>query len=222
MSTLLSVIQNNLEEIYELSVPQKVLDFVITDRNFAELLLNKPIESNALEQLLVASSGNHLDISLYLDDELVSRLGNDYPSRHTDKTDLHDFWIALEGVSHFLYLVWNASYDRPVSQLELELQAEVDKFVSATTAMVSKRDGASMQEIWSLLFSEPKFKNNIEQENLLRYQKANAYASQYCQNLIGMKNATAKSLQNELRRFYRSSQQEKISRIDNFGFSNSP
>jgi len=43
----------------------------------------------------------------------------------------NDCCMLLEGVSHFLYLTWNAHYDRQVSLLDLELQAEVDKFVFA-------------------------------------------------------------------------------------------
>ena len=42
-----------------------------------------------------------------------------------------DYWTALEGVSHFLYLAWNAGHDKPVSLLELEMQAEVDKYVAS-------------------------------------------------------------------------------------------
>jgi hypothetical protein len=222
MTTLLNSIQSNLEKIYEVAVPQNVLDFVITDRRFAELVSNNRIHDDALEQLLIATNDGCLDISLYLDETLINRLGDDYPSQHTDKNDLHDFWIALEGVSHFLYLVWNASYDRPVSQLELELQAEVDKFVSVTSAIPAEKGPENMREIWSLLFSKPTFKDNLEQENLLRYQKANAYASQYCINLMEMQNTTTNSMKNELRRFYRLSQQEKISCIDNFGLTKAP
>jgi len=215
MENLLSTIQQNLESIYEISVPQNIHDFLITDKRLAEILTNKSIEEDSLEQLLVSTCDDCLDISLYLDCDLVKRIGNSYPSHHSDKNDLHDFWVALEGVSHFLYLVWNATYDRPVSRLELELQAEVDKFVSTTAVIGLEKDKAFMQEIWSLLFSQPKFKEKLEKDNLQRYQKANAYASQYCLNLMGMKNQTTKSLHNELRRFYRLNQHAKISRIDN-------
>lgn len=214
MENLLSTIQQNLESIYEISVPQNIHDFLITDKRLAEILINKSIEEDSLEQLLVSTCDDCLDISLYLDCDLVKRIGNSYPSHHSDKNDLHDFWVALEGVSHFLYLVWNATYDRPVSRLELELQAEVDKFVSTTAVIGLEKDTAFMQEIWSLLFSQPKFKEKLEKDNLQRYQKANAYASQYCLNLMGMKNQTTKSLHNELRRFYRLNQHAKISRID--------
>ena len=216
MSSLLSDIQSKLESIYEVSVAENVLDYVITDRKFAEIISNKKISNNVLEQLLVATSDDCLDVSLYLDQDLIKRLGNQYPSKSTQKGDLHDFWIALEGVSHFLYLAWNANYDRPVSQLELELQAEVDKFVSVVNAGSCKKDRATMSEIWSLLFSNPQFENNLEYESLIRYQKANAYASQYCLRLMEIQNSSLTSVQNELRRFYRLDQKQKISRISNF------
>jgi len=219
MAELLSKIQNNLEVIYEVSVPHKIHDFLITDKNLAEILSSESLDEDALEQLLVRPDEDYLDVSLYLDSSLIKRLGNNYPSQSTNLNALHDFWVALEGVSHFLYLVWNATFDRPVSQLELELQAEVDKFVSATTLLDLEKNNAFMQEIWSLLFEKPKFKDKLEKYELARYQKANAYASQYCLNLMGMQNQTTSSLHNELRRFYRLNQQAKISRIGNLNTS---
>ncbi len=214
MSNLLTNIQNNLQSIYEVSVPLNVDDFLITDKYHAEILANRVINNDSLEQLLISPQDDCIDISLYLDSELINRLCKSYPSEHSNKDDLHDFWIALEGVSHFLYLAWNANYDRPVSQLELELQAEVDKFVSATAVLGLEKNKAFMQEIWSLLFSQPKFNENLEKEHLARYVKANEYASKYCLNLISMNNKTTKCLHNELRRFYRFNQREKLSRID--------
>lgn len=214
MSNLLANIQNSLQSIYEVSVPLNVDDFVITDRYHAGILANKVIDNSSLEELLISPQEDCLDVSLYLDSELVNRLCKSYPSEHSNKDDLHDFWIALEGVSHFLYLAWNANYDRPVSQLELELQAEVDKFVSATAVLGLEKNKAFMQEIWSLLFSQPTFNENLEKKHLTRYMKANEYASKYCLNLIAMKNKTTKCLHNELRRFYRLDQRAKISRID--------
>lgn len=221
MPALLSTIQRNLEEIYEVSIPQNVHDFLITDKKLAEILADKSIDDESLEQLLVSSDDEFLNVSLYLDNNLIKRLSENYPSHETDKSDLHDFWIVLEGVSHFLYLAWNANYDRPVSQLELEIQAEVDKFVSASAIIELEKDNVYMREIWSLLFSQPKYIEKLEKENLLRYQKANAYASQYCLNLMSMQNQTTRTMYSELRRFYRMKQQAKISHIGTLNGSTS-
>ena len=214
MTNLLANIQNNLQSIYEVSVPLNVDDFLITDRYHAEILSNAVLNNDSLEQLLISPQDDCLDVSLYLDNELINRLCKSYPTEHSNKDDLHDFWIALEGVSHFLYLAWNANHDRPVSQLELELQAEVDKFVGATAVLGLEKNKTFTHEIWSLLFSQPKFNENLEKEHVARYMKANEYASKYCFNLIGMNNKSTKCLHNELRRFYRLNQRAKLSRID--------
>ena len=50
------------------------------------------------------------------------------PATRLDETNFADFCLAVEGVSHFIYVALRAADDRGVSQLELELQAEVDKF----------------------------------------------------------------------------------------------
>ncbi len=51
-------------------------------------------------------------------------------------------WTALEGVSHFVYLAWNAGHDKPVSLLELEMQAEVDKYVGSYWLMRRQLPGS--------------------------------------------------------------------------------
>ena len=58
-----------------------------------------------------------------------SRTSNATIPRSTlDEANFADFCLAVEGVSHFVYVALRAARERPVSPLELELQAEVDKF----------------------------------------------------------------------------------------------
>ena len=55
--------------------------------------------------------------------------------------NLADYWTALEGVSHFQYLAWNASLNRAVSIHELEVQAEVDKYAATLFLMGAQHAG---------------------------------------------------------------------------------
>jgi len=64
MSNLLTNIQNNLQSIYEVSVPLNVDDFLITDRYHAEILANTVINDDSLEQLLISPQDDCLDVSL--------------------------------------------------------------------------------------------------------------------------------------------------------------
>ena len=63
------------------------------------------------------------------------------PLEALDEGNLADYCTALEGVSHFHYLVWSLARGRNVSLLELELQAEVDKYASAVALLTRQRAG---------------------------------------------------------------------------------
>ena len=54
--------------------------------------------------------------------------------KRSTRTTCADYCTALEGVSHFHYLVWSLARGRNVSLLELELQAEVDKYATRAGA----------------------------------------------------------------------------------------
>ena len=66
--------------------------------------------------------------------------------------NLADYWTALEGVSHFMYLAWNAGHDRAVSLLELELQAEIDKYVASWWLLREQDPARFPAELHRLLF----------------------------------------------------------------------
>src|SRR5262249_59072565 len=78
-----------------------------------------------------ADGGDEVRLSLYLDPALLTRLTHEDPLVRLHAGNVADWCTALEGVSHFLYLAWNAGHDKPVSLLELEMQAEGDKYVAS-------------------------------------------------------------------------------------------
>src|SRR6266566_3042294 len=128
---LLSRLQHLLGGIYYVRIAHDVYDFLVTDRG---RLPHAARSGVADEELIVAQPADGSDevvMSLYLDPALLERLRSEDPLRRLHAGNLADCWTALEGVSHFLYLAWNAGHDRPVSLLELEMQAEVDKYVAS-------------------------------------------------------------------------------------------
>jgi len=128
---VLHSIQRRLERIYEVEVPHNVDDFLVTDADLVARIEEGTDSRTIDEKLLVVQEDDRLDVALYLDRHLVHRLSDDDPNARLHEGNLVDFLTALEGVSHFLYLTWNAAHQRSISLLELEMQAEVDKYVSA-------------------------------------------------------------------------------------------
>ena len=117
----------------------------------------------------------------------------------------------LEGISHFVYLSWNAYYDRPVRPLELELQAEIDKFIFAAL----EAQPADRTELLVRLFENVQYRPGQSQETRHRYQTANYLAQQYCLWLGEHFDLEHPNhlLHAELARFYRIGGQSKIQHI---------
>ena len=121
----------------------------------------------------------------------------------------------MEGISHFLYLIWNVESGRSVSLFELELQAEVDKYIAALYLFDCGNDKTNTQYVYQRLFSNFKFDDKLTGSELRRYVDANFYASQYCAELRDrfFHAAPFDPVMKELRRFYRFSHHRKIDHI---------
>ena len=206
-------IQKQLASIYEVDIDYDIRHFTLTDSIVAQAICND--KSQSPEQLFINQQEDCLDISLYLDQSLLEDLHQDNPFKHLHKDNLRSYWIAVEGVSHFLYVAWRANYDRQVSQLELELQAEIDKYVCATNLLEQQTQNICKQTLWAELFKNYYLREHLNIEQIRRYQQANEYAGQYCRriNTLLTRKKDDEAYYKQLRRFYRLSQHAKMAHI---------
>ena len=206
---LLPEIQGQLEELYDLETGHRVEDFLVTDRALIEALDRSSPGVSPPEKLLVSECGGELLLSLYLADELLAALEKNDPRRRLGGENLADFCTALEGVSHFVYLVHNANHDRPVSRLEMELQAEVDKFFLVLA--VAARQGMRLE--WGALsrrlFRGYRLVPGLDGREKRRYVTATRLARSFCAG-VGLLGSSREVLRNELRRFYRKRHLDKF------------
>lgn len=206
-------LQELVREFYALELAHDVRDFVTTDARIASQIDREGRQAD--EKLLIEEHGGEASVCLYLDAELVGRLEQDDPLARLHSANLEDYLTALEGVSHFVYYAWNAARDKAVTLLEMELQAEVDKFV--TTTLLLKRQGERPpQALHRLLFDLPRLDPRLAEAEVDRYRQANRYAAKYCAQLAAdlSQASAAAEVQRELRRFYRLPQAGKIEHID--------
>jgi len=212
---VLASLQRQLERIYEVEIPHRVNDFLITDANVLnELQCHEHAKRSEIEeQLLVVQDGDCLDIALYVDSEVVQRLAQDDPRSRLHAGNLADYCTAMEGVSHFMYLVWNARHERGISLMELEMQAEIDKYVSTAFLFGQQGGGRVPASLHRWLFEKPVFDSSLDRPSLERYRDANYYASQYCARLEKryLKRHGQAGMFNDLRRLYRLTHRAKIS-----------
>jgi hypothetical protein len=219
---LLSRLQGLIGGIYDVRIAHDVYDFLVTDRR----QLPPPARGGvAEEELLVAQPADGADevaLSLYLDPALLERLARHDPLERLHAGNLADCWTALEGVSHFLYLAWNAGHDKPVSLLELEMQAEIDKYVVSYALLRRQLPGHFPLELHRVLFARAHPDPRLGARRAALYHAASRYAARFCARLqarLERARGTAGRGEGgevlaELRRFYRLTSPRKLAHIE--------
>jgi hypothetical protein len=195
-ASILSRLQRGLEILYRVETNLHVDAFVIDD----EQRRRAGVARAPREQLLVREDGGELGMGLFVDGAALANLEQHDPSLGLDDANFADFCVALEGVSHFVYLALCAAGHRRVSALELELQAEVDKFVCCVLLQ-----GGGGRDLRRRLYDDVRFLDDLDAEERDRYRTANAEAARYAEALerLYVREDRVTEMLRELRRFYR-------------------
>lgn len=216
---MLSQLQDHLTSIYRVDPGHDVKDFLVTDPFIAKVIAGDTLNPDTAESVLVKQDDNGFAMSVFLDQTVLARLVKGNPLQTLTADQLADLWTVLEGISHFNYLAWSARKNREVSLLELELQAEIDKFVSALFIALHQDDSELATNMHRHLFDQISFSPALSKEEKERYSTANDYAARFCHRLHDKLSAHDDLAMRELRRFYRFTERQKISYIHSQAFS---
>ncbi|HEY8086359.1 MAG TPA: hypothetical protein VIF09_00890 [Polyangiaceae bacterium] len=181
-------VQDGLERLYRLDRVVDVGDFVKgADAGEREALLLRESDDGALEMSLRLPS---LDAEAGLD----------------------ALCQIIEGVSHFVYVVERARAGREATQLELEVQAEVDKWVVLAASMREAFDEERSAALRTRLYERVSFDHPASTEHGERYRVANDVANRFVRRLerqyVGR--ARFSEMRGELLRFFHVGQEEKL------------
>jgi hypothetical protein len=199
-------VQRGLEALYRVDTGVAVDDFVIDEAARDQLAPQR----RPREQLLVCEGGGEMSLALFVDPAALANLARHDPSRGLGEANLGDFLLAIEGVSHFVYAVMCARAERPVSQLELELQAEIDKYI--TCLLVTEPAGGVSAALRQRLFGDALYEPDLDGDERDRYRAANDNAQRYAAWLEAAFVVPRRipEMLAEIRRFYRKSLAEKL------------
>jgi hypothetical protein len=202
-------VQAHLEAIYGITCAARAEGFVV-DTEAAVLL---GATGRADEELLVLEGDGELELALYLAPALLSRL-RPYESGPVDsmlELELDGFCQLAEGVSHFVYVAHTAVHGRTVSLLELEAQAEVDKFALCLLHRWGEGVGAWAEELRGRLFDRVSYRERLSEAERWRYQEANRLSRNFCSRLMGhVAGRRLERLLSDLRYAYRLGAEAKL------------
>jgi hypothetical protein len=211
---MIKELEDALIALYRLEPAHSVTEF-LCDLATAEQALDGKLDRR--EALIVAETPDGTEVGLYLSDLILESTRQRGTLWHTGRHPSDDhFYAVLEGISHFLYFMHHAEHDNPVSQLELELQAEVDKY--AAPLLEGRGVGVIMERSRALretLFQRVAFADAPDTEDGDRYRVAHQHAAAYARYLDAryVRSGNLTSLVDELRRFYRGNLRRKLEMI---------
>jgi hypothetical protein len=193
-------VQGALERVYQLERVADVGDYL------------RSAQAGEREELLLREADDGaLEVTLRLP-RLAPRetAVADATTGAADRT-LDGLCQIIEGVSHFVYVVERARMQRATTHLELEVQAEVDKWVVLADCMHGFNARRSA-ELRAQLYENVSFEHDGESELGERYRVANDTAHAFIRKIEGdyLEAARYGELRAELRRFFHVGQEEKL------------
>ena len=181
--------QEQLRRLYALDHQPSVAAFV------------RPIEGDGRqvrrERVLVREADDSIELAVELPRETLQA-----------PQELDSLCQLFEGVSHFVLLAERARCDLHTTQLELELQAEIDKYL----LLAFDAAPAVRAKLKSRLFDNARFIDPPGSERGERYRRAHRLARKFIDRIERhyWRLARREALIAELRRFYRTSPASKI------------
>jgi len=131
---LIKELQRKIEKTYVLDTGiTNIEKYIIGDKGYEEFYTKEKIRtvvnSHSGAKVLIRDAGDTLKVSIYYPDELIKELEDNDPRLgiHDDNIDLCASFV--EELDHFLFIAQNYKQNRPFSLLELELQANVTKYL---------------------------------------------------------------------------------------------
>jgi len=209
LAGLLLDVQRRLESLYALEPQAPVTEFLIP----AEQAHGYP---GGGSRTLLTQKGEDVSLGVVLEDSVRARLAACDPRVLLDGSNLDPFCVAAEEVSHFVYLFFCARAARQVTQLELELQGEVDKYLCSVFLLCLQNEGAVSPLLREMLFRRYRLAAHVtDEEGRERYHRASDLAYRYCGYLESrfLRTSRLPELVRDARRFYRLGQRDKLERI---------
>ncbi len=177
---ILEKIQKDLETLYAIQLDQNVKNFLTqTGHQKGTQKIGSRFQQEAL---FIRQNGNDVEVGLFFHPKLLQKLKTDNPYTRLNTSNLEPFLTATEGVSHFLYFLSRAEKELPVTQLEMEVQAEVDKYL-LTCFLYYHQHHTLPLFLFPALFENFRWHEALTPEEKERYEKANTLAARFCNHL---------------------------------------
>ncbi len=194
---MIHLLQKKLEEIYRLETCPAADQYVLSPKQFKRFA-----KSSDNPQVIYVDEGSDASMGIYLGKRIFKKIQN-----KVKIFSFQDFCVMAEEISHFIYLIWSKSNEKKITLLDLEIQAEVDKFLLASNFFQSQ------ETVFQKMFQTFMFRKNLLKDEENRYIEATRLGKKLAINLRSKKIPLSEKI-HWLRFFYRQNPSSRISMIE--------
>jgi hypothetical protein len=216
---LINELQKKIEKTYALDTGiTNIEQYIIGDKGYEEFYAKEKIRtvvhSQSGARVLIRDAGDALKVSIYYPDALIRELEDNDPRLgiHDENIDLCASFV--EELDHFLFIARNYKLNRPFSLLELELQANVTKYLVLKYFVALQNRSLKLSEFDREYIRHHLFyKRNFDIENISerkRYEDAGKFGMIYTKQIDLLSH---EERLRDLRRFSRMTCPSKIKHI---------
>jgi hypothetical protein len=216
---LINELQRKIEKTYALDTGiTNIEQYIIGDKGYEEFYAKEKIRtvvhSQSGARVLIRDAGDALKVSIYYPDALIRELEDNDPRLgiHDENIDLCASFV--EELDHFLFIARNYKLNRPFSLLELELQANVTKYLVLKYFVALQNRSLKLSEFDREYIRHHLFyKRNFDIENISerkRYEDAGKFGMIYTKQIDRLSH---EERLRDLRRFSRMTCPSKIRHI---------
>jgi len=192
----LKQIHQSLQDLNGIETSLSIMDFV------------KP--TKGLNKVIFQEENEVAEIAVCLNEKLLSRVEDTNLPEDFSLEKLPDLSVVVEELSHFNTYCEKALKDQPVSELELEVQAEVDKFGLALEWLSKRNEDHLKEQVFELLFKEITLGEWVLPDKRALYEDAHLIARNFCRKLMH-EDLNHSERRDKFRKFFSKSQSEKFS-----------
>jgi hypothetical protein len=219
--SLLESVASLLQRTYAMRGHGQLEPFVIGDEGMRRLYRRQGSDRHmhAVElgdaATLVRETEQGIAACIYFPDTLIDRLEREPPQRGITPSNFDSFATFVEEIDHLLLLRERARSGQPLRLVELELHANVSKYLVLARFLDASTGGLDRERAHYLaarLFEH----SRLDEQGAARerYLIAGRWAMQFIRGLIPLEPRRTLEI---LRRFHRDSLSRKLQLIDSFG-----
>lgn len=173
---VVTYIEQHIAETYDLSNLPAVRDHLINSKELESSLGDQIPRDLARAGLVVNETGKEAFVGIFLDDGLLQKLVEAPPMSELNHDNLDAFSVLVEEISHFMMLATRLSANRGVSRLEMELQGEMDKMLTAATLLQQQAGDPHVEHLTHIMFDRSTVVSPWHRET---YNEANHVAGRF-------------------------------------------